>query len=726
MAALCLSLLCATAMADETPEQTEPPVVTLNKTSLTLAAGDTALLTASVSDGQAVTWTSLTTSVASVDAQGRVTALSEGSATIRATTADGSASAICRLEVYMAFPSYSLRAGEHVSLQTSLGGGVTWSSENDAVASVDSSGRVTANGFGRTYITASNGSGSEGFSITVGGHVGIDISSWNGTIDWDALEEQGIEFVIIRAGYGWEHTDARFIENIEGAIAHGMPVGVYFYSYAETAEKARVEAEYCARLLEPYKDYITLPVAYDLEEYSSLSGAQLVEFAEIFCTELQDAGFHTMVYANGSFFSKMDLSSLSAMGVDYWYAWYATVPDLDSIHTIRGTSSQPNIWQYSSSCVVQGALASGKTDINVLYMPEYLSFSAPAVTAESTAAGAQIRWGGSTYASAYTVYRVDASGEPTQIGSFDGTVHSCTDEAFLPGMGYFVTMEISDPIDGTYYRSYTSEAAYPSAARYVVTVSAQEGGTVSGGGSFLVGETATVRASAQEGYVFAGWYNAAGERVSSSAEYSFKVTASAVLTARFTAEEKPAVEFADVKPDDWYADAVAYAVENGLFSGTSDTTFSPGDAMTRGMLVTVLYRQAGEPEASNHNKFVDVSADIWYARAVTWAYDNGVVNGTGDKTFSPDEPVTREQIATILMRYSEATGMEVPETTAGDLSIFSDGDTVSAFAQEGMRWAVAAQLLNGNENGALNPRGNASRAECATILMRWLESTQEQ
>ena len=720
-AALCLSLLCVSALADETET-----TVQLNQTSLTLAVGDTASLSATVSDGQGVTWQSLTTSVVSVDAQGKVTALAEGSATIRATTADGSASAICKIEVYMAFPSYSLREGESVTLQSTLSGNVTWSSNNSSIASVSSSGTVTAHDFGRTYIVASNGSETEGFSITVGGHVGIDISSWNGTIDWDALEEQGIEFVMIRAGYGWEHTDARFIENIEGAIAHGMPIGIYFYSYAESAEKAQVEADYCAELLEPYKEHITLPVAYDLEEYSSLTGTQLVEFAEIFCGTLQEAGFHTMVYANGSFFSKMDLSSLSDMGVDYWYAWYATVPNLNSIPTIRGTSSLPSIWQYSSSCVVQGALASGRTDINVLYMPEYLSFSAPVVTAENTSSGARIQWGGSTYASSYTVYRVDASGNTTEVGTYDGTVHSCTDQSFLPGMGYFVTMEISDPIDGTYYRSYTSEAVYPSAARYTVTVSAQEGGSASGGGSFIVGETATVQAAADEGYTFAGWYNAAGERVSSSAEYSFTVTASVALTAHFSAEEENVSNFTDVQTDDWYAEAVAYAVENGLFTGTSDTTFSPNGTMTRGMLVTVLYRQAGEPEASNHNKFVDVSADIWYARAVTWAYDNGIVNGTGDKTFSPEEPVTREQIATILMRYSDKMGMDVPETTSGDLSVFGDGDQVSSFALEGMRWAVAAQLINGNERNELNPQGNATRAECATILMRWSESGLEQ
>lgn len=720
--AMCLSLLCITALADVSTD--EKTTVALNHTSLTLPAGQTAQLTAAVSDGQEVTWASLTASVVQVDENGLLTALSEGKATVRATTADGSASAICTVTVYMAFPSYSLRAGESVRLSTTISG-ASWISLDPSVATVDETGAVTGKSFGRTYVVASNGSAQESFTITVGAHVGIDISSWNGTVDWDAVAAQGIEFVMIRAGYGWEHTDANFIQNIEGAIAHNMPIGIYFYSYAESAEKAQVEADYCAKILKPYQQYITLPVAYDLEQYSSLTGTQLAEFSEIFCSTLQDAGYHTMVYANGSFFTKMDLTSLNAMGVDYWYAWYATVPSFSSIPALLGHSEKGAIWQYSSDCVVQGALASGKTDINVLYMPEYLTFTAPVVKAENTgSSGAKITWGGSTYARAYTVYRETGDGDVQTVGTFDGTVHTCTDTAFLPGMGYFVTMEVCDPLDGTYYKSYTSGAVYPESALYEVTVKAGEGGTVTGGGQFIVGKTAAVSAKPAEGYTFDGWYDAAGKKVSSAAEYSFAVTGTVTLTARFTKPVTP-TQFTDVPANAWYADAVSYAVSNNLFTGTPEGKFLPFGTMDRSMLATVLYRQAGSPEVSNHNKFVDVSATAWYAKAVTWAYDNGVMNGTGDKTFAPTTPVTREQIATILMRYSKVMGMEVAETTSGDLSSFDDGDAVSGFAVEGMQWAVATQLMNG-DNNLLTPKRDASRAECATVLMRWLESVKEQ
>ena len=718
-AVLCASVLCVPALADG-----EDVTISLSQTTIYLPVGQSQKVTATASDGKAVTWVSLTSGVASVDSAGNITALAEGSATVQAKSADGSAVANCKVIAYMAFPSYALRVGESMSLDASFSG--TWTSADESVATVSSSGTVTGQGFGRTYITVRSGSRCESFSITVGGHVGIDISSWNNTIDWDALKEQGIEFVMIRVGYGENSTDKRFVENIEGAIRSGMPFGVYYYSYAKDTAKASREAAYCLKQLEPYMDKLTLPVAYDLEEYSDLTGEQLVEIAETFCTAVQDAGLNAMVYANGNFYSKMDLSSLTDMGVDYWYAWYPTVPDLSTIHTIRGTSSKPNIWQYSSSCVVQGALASGKTDINVLYMPEYLSFSAPVLEAEASSSAARLRWGGSSYASSYTVYKQTASGEVSKVGTYDGNVHSCTDQSYLPGEGYYVTMEISDPIDGTYYKSYTSQTVYPETARYEVRVSAQEGGSASGGGSFLVGKTVTVKAAADEGYTFTGWYNAAGSKVSSSAEYSFTVTASVALTARFEPKQtEVGTGFTDVKSTDWYAEAVAYVVDNGLFTGTSDTTFTPGGTMTRGMLVTVLYRQAGSPEVSNHNKFIDVSAAAWYAKAVTWGYNNGVVNGTGEKTFSPEEPVTREQMAAILMRYSDKMGMDVPATTDGNLSAFSDTSEIAPYFEDGMRWAVSAQLLNGAD-GKLMPRKSASRAECAAILMRWMESVQEQ
>ncbi len=723
-AAMSLSLICTAAMADQ-PDTT----ITLNQKTVYLAVGETVQLIPKVSDGQSVNWASLTTSVVQVDAQGNITGLSEGKATVKATAVDGSASANCSVIVYMAFPSYSMREGDVLTLGTELQNGV-WQSADSGIASVDENGNVTANSFGRTYITVKEtGSGrSQSFSITVGGHVGIDISSWNNTINWQALKDQGIEFVMIRAGYGWEHTDKRFIQNIEGAIANGMPVGIYFYSYAETAEKAQVEADYCIKLLEPYREHIVLPVAYDLEEYNNMSGAQLTDVAEVFCGALQNAGYHTMVYANSQFLPKMDLDKLSSMGIDYWYAWYQTVPDLSKVRHIVKKDVKPNIWQYSDSCVVQGALASGRTDINVMYMPEYLDISAPPVKVRTSPTGAQISWGGSTYADSYTVHKKTVEGTDEVLGTYKGTVHSCTDKKYVPGTGYYVTMKITDPLDSRYQQTYTSEAIYPQApeiVKYDVRVTAGEGGTVSGSGSYAAGKSAVVKAAPSEGYSFEGWFDGNGKKQSAQATYTFTVTEAVTLQARFSKIEKPVTSsgFEDVPDDAWYAEAVQYVVDNGLFSGTSDTIFAPQVTMDRAMLVTVLYRQAGSPEASNRNKFVDVSKDAWYARAVTWAYNKGIVTGTGEKTFSPTMALSREQMATILMRYSEIMGMEVPVIAEGDLGAYADTTEISEYAVKSMEWAVSTQLITG-ANQKLMPKDGATRAQCATILMRWLESAE--
>lgn len=182
----------------------------------------------------------------------------------------------------------------------------------------------------------------------------------------------------------------------------------------------------------------------------------------------------------------------------------------------------------------------------------------------------------------------------------------------------------------------------------------------------------------------------------------------------------PSAKFSDVDPAKWYHEAVDFAVVNGLFAGTSATTFSPDDSMTRAMLVTVLWRLAGQPEAKTAASFRDVDAGQYYAKAVAWAAENGIVTGTGADTFEPDAEVTREQMAAILYRYAKLNGVDVSKTA--DLKDFPDADKTSAYAKEALAWAVGSGLINGTlENGAtlLDPTGSAARAQVAAILMRY-------
>ena len=170
-----------------------------------------------------------------------------------------------------------------------------------------------------------------------------------------------------------------------------------------------------------------------------------------------------------------------------------------------------------------------------------------------------------------------------------------------------------------------------------------------------------------------------------------------------TMGEADASKFRDVAASDWYFDAVQYVLEKGLMNGTSDWTFAPNDATTRGMIVTILARVEG----------VNTNGNPWYAAGQKWAMDNGISDGT-----NMPGVITREQLATILYRYAKQKGYDVSKSAA--LTGFSDADKVSGYAFDAMQWAVAEGLLQGS-NGKLNPQGSATRAQVATILMRFMQ-----
>ena len=276
-----------------------------------------------------------------------------------------------------------------------------------------------------------------------------------------------------------------------------------------------------------------------------------------------------------------------------------------------------------------------------MYMPEYLDISAPPVKIDTSPSGAKITWGGSTYAASYTVHKKTIEGTDEVVGTYQGTVHSCTDQDYVPGTGYYVTMKISDPLDSRYQATYTSEAIYPQAPEiimYDVKVTAGEGGTVSGSGSFASGKKATVKAAPSEGYSFDGWFDSTGKKCSDQAAYTFTVTESVTLQARFKKIEKPSTStgFEDVPDGAWYTEAVQYVVENGLFSGTSDTIFAPQVTMDRAMLVTVFcVRQVPLRQATAINLWIFPRMRVVSHGQLVWAYNKGIVTGTGEKTFSP-------------------------------------------------------------------------------------------
>lgn len=176
--------------------------------------------------------------------------------------------------------------------------------------------------------------------------------------------------------------------------------------------------------------------------------------------------------------------------------------------------------------------------------------------------------------------------------------------------------------------------------------------------------------------------------------------------------------FADVAANAWYADAVEYVRDNGLMSGTSTTTFSPDGTMTRAMLATTLYREAGSPAVTGADTFSDTQTGAWYEDAVLWASQEGVVSGYGNGLFGTNDPVSREQIATILWRYTGS-----PSTSAGQ--DFADETAISAYASAAVDWARANGIVNGMEGNRFAPQLSATRAQVATILRNYLTMDQE-
>ena len=196
--------------------------------------------------------------------------------------------------------------------------------------------------------------------------------------------------------------------------------------------------------------------------------------------------------------------------------------------------------------------------------------------------------------------------------------------------------------------------------------------------------------------------------------YAFDVVNGVTAIARFP--------FTDVVAGTWYYGAAAYAYNNGLFAGMTPTTFAPNATMTRAMLVSVLWRLAGEPTPKAPNTFVDVPDGAWYTDAVTWAAENGVVSGIGGSRFDPSGFVTREQTAEILYNYAHSKGYDV--SARADLTAFPDAASVSGWAEEALSWANAAGLINGTVRDGqtiLDPQGSASRAQVAMILMNYVE-----
>jgi len=221
------------------------------------------------------------------------------------------------------------------------------------------------------------------------------------------------------------------------------------------------------------------------------------------------------------------------------------------------------------------------------------------------------------------------------------------------------------------------------------------------------------------GHTFIGWYS---ERSLTNKVSGVYLTKDMTVYALWRVDENPntgANPFTDVSEKDWFYGDVMFVYENGLMLGTSKTLFSPHGTATRGMMATILWRMEGSPAPKGKNSFTDVVAGKWYADAITWAAENGIFAGYGKDKFGPDDPITREQLAAIFYRYADYKGYDL--TVKGNLDTFKDADKITDYAKTAMQWAVGSGLVKGKSGNLLDPQGTATRAEIAAMLHRFIE-----
>ena len=337
---------------------------------------------------------------------------------------------------------------------------------------------------------------------------------------------------------------------------------------------------------------------------------------------------------------------------------------------------------------------------------------------------------------------------PSKIDVIEGTKEEIT---FTPNSGYVVskvmvnevekTSEVENnkieitvteemTVEVTYKRKYTGGGGgSTSTTTYKITVTEGKNGSITPNGVVKVekGEDQTFKIKAEKGYEIADVL-VDGKSVGAVAKYTFKnVKAKHTIEATFKKVEMPEQKpeeketFKDVKKNDWYYEAVEYVANKGLMNGTGNDEFTPDANTTRGMIVTILYRLEGSPEVSM-STFTDVANTEYYAKAVAWAEKNGIVNGYGEGKFGPNDVITREQLAAIMYRYSNYKKYNTSVGEDTNILSYNDISELSEYAVSSMQWACGAGLVNGIGDGKLAPKGNATRAQLATILMRYCES----
>lgn len=255
----------------------------------------------------------------------------------------------------------------------------------------------------------------------------------------------------------------------------------------------------------------------------------------------------------------------------------------------------------------------------------------------------------------------------------------------------------------------------PPAVTYMIAFDT-DGGTACAPVSAAAGDTIILPVTEKSGYNFFGWTDGIGTY---GAGDPYTVTANATLTAMW--EKIGREHFRDVPPGSWFAAAALWCGNNGLITGTGGGMFSPDMTLTRAMFVQILARLDVGNGLENYTykgKFSDVASGAWYAKAVQWAVDGGVTAGTGEHTFSPDSPVTREQLAVLFRAYARSKGYDV--SACAELAKYADAGQISQWAAGAIGWAVAEGLISGTSETTVSPKTGTTRAQAAVIFKNFV------
>ena len=385
----------------------------------------------------------------------------------------------------------------------------------------------------------------------------------------------------------------------------------------------------------------------------------------------------------------------ATMDMDGWQ-YRCVVTDGNS----NGVTSQAATLTVTAATVSVTGVSLDKTELSLTVGD---TETLTATVAPANAANQSVTWA----SSAPSVATVDAAGKVTAVGAGTATITVTTvDGGFTATCAVTVRPDI--PPANPNYR--------------ITVEATQGGTVTADPTAAKAGTTVTLTPVPHRGYQVGtvAVTDRFGEAVAvtEQADGTYTVTMpNGQVTVTVTFAETP-LPFTDVTEGDWFYDAVRYAYETGLMDGVGDNLFAPNSETTRAQLVTILYRLAGQPAVSGNLPFTDVESGTWYTDAVAWAAQNGIVNGVSDTEFAPGDDITREQLAVILYRYAAYQGYDVSQRA--DLSGFGDASSISDYAQEALSWAHAQGLVLGFEDGSLRPQGTASRAQIAAVLMRFL------